>query len=190
MFIPVSRSKALSGALVWCVPAAVLVLAALYITGRFTPQPVRVVGRLVDYSLALVGLGLALSAAYCGLRGFAWIALSVWPRRVGVCAESDALTLRLGPFGTHRYEAAQLEVRYPFELDEEESESPYEALLPQEQQLATLLPQIVDRNTKRRVDPAILRFVGLSEPGTAAVLRPLLECWRAIESEPAVGTKG
>lgn len=166
----------------WWMPAIILAAVAWEIFRRLNFQRSAVSNRLVDYCVAVVALPIIVAALVCAFHGLRWALLTVWPGRLGVYAERDALVLRLGPFGVRRYDLARLEVRYPFELldDADAAEDAgFEAYLPVEEQMATLLPRITHPNSDEPLNWVVLRFVSGPEAGVAAALRPAIARWRA-----------
>ena len=165
-------------AVLWWMPAIILAAVAWEIFRRLNFDPSAVSGRLVDYSVAVVALPIVVAALVCAFHGVRWALLAVWPRRLGVYAERDALVLRLGPFGVRRYDQARLEVRYPFESLDEAEDADFEAYLPVDEQMATLLPRLTHPNSDEPLNWVVLRFVSGPEAGVAAALRPAIARWR------------
>ncbi|RME38199.1 MAG: hypothetical protein D6788_07940, partial [Planctomycetota bacterium] len=98
-------------------------------------------------------------------------------------ASESALVLRLGTFGTRRYDPQKLRVRYLFEMDDLPEGTDYEAFLPEETQRERFLPFIQPAHGNERLDRVMLRFVGATEEEAAASLRPVLERWRGEEAD-------
>jgi hypothetical protein len=67
--------------------------------------------------------------------------LGAWPGPIGVLASDDVLEFRLGP-SRRRYDSARLDIRYPFELDDENGDAAFEAHLPEEEQMRRFLPRM------------------------------------------------
>ncbi len=178
-FIPVSRSKALTRAILWGAAALIVGAFAWLIYARVDVRPSAVAGRLVSYSIALVGIPVALSAVIGALAALRWLLLAVWPWRLGIRADDRGLMLDLGPFGAWRYDAARMDVRYPFELSTDVADRIFEAFLPEEEQIAGLLPRITHPEAREPLNLVMLRFAGLSEADLTAALRSLIENWRA-----------
>lgn len=86
--------------------------------------------------------------------------------------------MRFGPFGTTSYDAARLDVRYLFELSADSTDEGFEAFLPEEEQIARLLPRICHANTDQRLNEQILRFTASAEAEIATRLGPLIRVWR------------
>lgn len=133
---------------------------------------------LVDVSIAIIALPMPIVALVTAFGGLRWLALALWPARLGIDADDTALTLRFGPFGTRRYEANQLRAVYPFETDGDPAELGFEAFLPPEQQIETLLPRMTYRSESVPVDRLVLRFAAGSEREIVAALRPAIGLWR------------
>ncbi len=191
--LPVGRSRSLTRASLWGVVAALVVVPLRAVFERLNFVPTAFSNRLVDYSFVLLALPFVLLAVSCVIKSMQWLLLASWPGKIGIFADENELTLRLGPFGTRRFDTKRLDIRYPFERREEEDEGGFEALLPEEDQRRNLLPHMfvwhrfpagagqgLETRTKRpvQVDRLILRFASGSESDLAARLRPLIERWR------------
>jgi len=181
--LPIARSRAAGRALVWSVPAGLLGVTSflIYTSLHFVPSGVS--NRLVDYSVALISLPIPLTALWSVFKGGCWLLLSLWPAPVGVFADERTLTLRLGPFGTMGYDAARLDLRYPFELSQDDEGGGFEAFLPEEEQQMRLLPRILHPSAREPLNRVILRFVQPSEEEAVRSLHPLLDHWRTRHSE-------
>lgn len=178
VFVPAARVRALTHSLVWLVPAFVIFTFSWTIVfGQDTSRPwdaidaVSVAMMLVIVPFNLIALGLA-------VWGGRWLLLALWPGRAGVDARRDELVLGFGPFGTSRYPVAELDVHYLFELDEAGEEEGFEAFLPEEEQIASYLPQIKHRKRAEPLNREILKFVAGPEPRVARALRPMVAQWR------------
>jgi len=177
--VPVSRSRALFRALLWGIPAFLLGAVSVMIYGSLNFVPSGVSNRVVDYAMGLAASPLPLAAAWSAWIALRWLALSVWGNPVEIVATSTTLTFCLGPFGKQTLNAADLEVRYPFELVDEEDEGGFESFLPEDEQLATLLPRIVAVGVKVPLQRTILQFAVGEEADIARTLRPAIEHWRS-----------
>ena len=177
--LPVARGRAASRAVLCCVPAILLGITAILIYARLNFVPTGVSNRLVDYSIAAVSLPIPLIAVWTFLKSLRWLLLAQWPARVAVVADYDSLTLRLGPFGTRTYDAARLDVRYPFELSQDAEGGGFEAFLPEEEQQSKFLPRMLHPDAREPLNRVILRFVKDSEVAAAKVLRPVIGRWRS-----------
>lgn len=178
VLIPVSRLRAWSRALLRAVVAALLAVTTSLAYGRLSFAPTGTNNRIVDYSILVLVLPVALFAVVCTFSSARWLLLACWPGRLGVFASADELILRLGPFGTQRFAAAGLELRYPFELSMDAADGVFEALLPEEEQLARFLPRIRHPNARDSLDRKILRFSCGTEDRIATTLRPVFDVWR------------
>ncbi|MBI4717549.1 MAG: hypothetical protein HY763_07075 [Planctomycetes bacterium] len=185
-WIPVARGRAAARAVFWGIPAFLAALGANLTLERVNLSPSGISSRLVDVSLGAVGLLLVVAAIGCVIPAVRWLGLTVWPGRVGVWADPRELCLRLGPFGTRRYPAAELVVRYPYELDD--GEEGFEAFLPEEEQQRLLLPHIRHRGETEALHELILRLAPGNEERIAAALRPVIERWR-LTCEPRDPTR-
>ena len=178
----VGRSSALTRGFIWAGVAVLLgaVTATIYQGLTFTSNGVS--SAIVDFSIAVIALPMPISTVITAWIAGRWFLLGVWPASVGICACEDELILRLGPFGTRRYDAARLDIRYPFELGEDEADKGFEAFLPEEQQREQLLPSMAHPKAHEAIDRAILRFAVGSEREIAAALNPVIQRWRATKS--------
>lgn len=191
----VSRTKALTRTAAWGAPAAACSVAGVAVYRGLSFAPSGMYNRLVEYSVAVCLLPIVCAGAVFAILAVRWLLLAVWPGSVGIIADEGGLLLRLGPFGTRRFDAASLDVKYPFEQDGDIGESSVEAFLPEEQQRSTLLPRItcpgrhgLPAGSSEPINFTILRFGGLLESDAAAALRPWVEAWQArhaVREEPA-----
>ncbi len=181
--LPVGRGRALVKGTVWAAAALLLSVIAAAIYGRLHFQPTAVSNRLVDYGVAVLAFPLPLAALCSGWKAVWWLLLGLWPGTLGVVADRGAVAFRLGPFGTRRYDADRLEVRYPYELADGEADATFESFLPRDQQLERLLPHMVHPASAEPLELVILRFAGCSEEEAAVALRPVIEQWRSPNEE-------
>ena len=188
VMLGVSRTKALTRTAAWGAPAAVCSVAGVAMYRGLSFAPSGMYNRLVEYSVAVCLLPIVCAGAVFAILAVRWFLLAVWPGSVGIIADDDGILLRLGSFGTRRFDAAGLEVKYPFEQDEDIGESTVEAFLPEEQQRSTLLPRMTCPSSSEPINFTILRFTGMMEGEAAAALRPWVEAWQAryaVQEEPA-----
>jgi len=176
--LSISRGRAASRALLCGIPAILLGITTILIYTRLNFVSTGVSNRLVEYSIAVISLPIPLIALWTALKSLRWLLLALWPASVAVVASSDSLTFRLGPFGTQAYDAPRLEVRYPFELSQDEEGGGFEAFLPEEEQRARLLPRILHPDARGPLQRIILRFVKVAESDAARTLRPSIDRWR------------
>ena len=177
--LPVARGRAASRVVLWSVLAILLGITTILIYGQLNFVPTGVSNRLVDYSIAAISLPIPLIAVWTALKSLRWLLLALWPTRVAVVADGDSLTLRLGPFGTRTYAAPRLDVRYPFELSQDEEGGGFEAFLPEEEQRSKLVPRMLHPESREPLNRVILRYVKDSEEEAAQALRPLIDHWRS-----------
>ena len=133
---------------------------------------------IVDVALAVLVVPFVLGAIALGLSGLRWLALALWPGPPGIHADTLALTLALGPFGTRRYETDRLDVRYPFECSDDDEADTFEALLPEEEQIRDYLPIMRHPGAREPLNRVVLRFVAGPERAVARTLRPIFTLWR------------
>jgi len=187
-FVPFGRAKATSRALLRLVAAAVILTTAWSVLSQMsfsggdrTSVIVRVAVVLVVVPFALVGVAITAS----GLR---WLAAACWPGALGVRADTETLTMALGPFGTRRYDVGRLDVRYLFECTDDEETDTFEAMRPEAQQIRDLLPIIRHPDAGERIDRVILRFADGPEPAVVSALRPVVAIWRGEAPDPEAET--
>jgi len=175
----VSRVLALTRAVIWLVPAAILCVSvvSLYRGLHFVPSGIS--NRSVDYAVALIGLPFCAIALWTAWNAVRWLLLAAWPARLGIFASERQLILRLGPFGTRVFDAGRLDIRYPYECAGDD-DGGFEAFLPEEQQQATLLPRIAHPDARAPLHRTILKFALGDEADVAVGLRPAIERWRAL----------
>lgn len=181
----VSRVKALTRTVAWSAPATVCALLSIGIArllvgvyGRLGFATSGMSNRFVAYSLAICMIPIVCAGVVFLFLTLRWFLLAVWPGTLGIFGDDQGLLLRLGSFGTRRLESARLDVKYPFELEEDMAESSVEAFLPEEQQRATLLPRITYPDAAEPINHTILRFVGMMEHDAAAAIRPWVDSWQ------------
>lgn len=176
--VPVSRTKALTRAIVWSAPALLLGISAVVIFDQVDFRASAVSNRLVDYCLAVAALLPAVASLVFGVAALGRVLLALWPGTVAIVAEPGALWLRLGPLGTRRYDAAHLDIQYPFEIEDEANDGDFEAFLPEAEQIQTLMPRITHPDSSKPLNRVILAYAGGSERDVIAVLRSALRQWR------------
>lgn len=181
----VSRVKALTRTAEWGAPAAVFALLCVAVFGRLGLGASSISGRLVAYSLVFCLIPIVIADLFFVFLTLRWFLLAVWPGPLGIFGDDNGLYLRLGPFGTKRFESTRLDVRYPFEQEEELEECSVEAFLPEERQRATLLPRITFPGAGEPINRTILRFAGMMEPDAAAAIRPWVDRWQATHLQIA-----
>lgn len=182
--LPVSRVKALTRTVAWGAPTAVGALLCLGVYGRLSLAAFGVSGRLVEYSLVVCMIPMALAEGAFAFLTLRWLLLALWPGTLGIFGDDEGMLLRLGSFGTRRYESARLDIKYPFEQEQDTEGSSVEAFLPEEQQRATLLPSMVHPDATEPINHTILRFVSMMEPDAAAEIRPWVDRWQARHTAP------
>ena len=178
--LPVSRSRAFFRALLWGIPAALLSAIAVMIYGGLHFVPSGVSNRVVDYAIALGAGPLLVAALWTALKCLRWSALGLWGGPVEIVAAPTTLTFRLGPFGRRVVNVADLDIRYPFELLDDEDEGGFESFLPEEKQRETLLPRVLQSKSRIPLQESILRFAAGEEADIARALRPAIELWRSF----------
>ncbi len=184
VFVPVGRGRALARSSVWLAPALVHGLLSWHLLsdvrlgepgGPHTIVELAIIAALVPFGLA----GIAMVAL-----GMRWLLLALWPGCVGVTADAHALRLALGPFGNRTYDTDRLEVRYFFELSEDNDEGGFEALLPEQEQIKNFLPRLLHPDAKSPLHRSIMRFADGTESSIAQALRPVIAQWRGERTMP------
>lgn len=178
--IPVSRSRALTRAIIWFVPTALCAVLTYAIYSRLNFIPSAISNRLVDYGLAILSLPVPVIGVIFAVRTVRWLLLAAWPKPVLILATDEKLAFHLGPFGNREFDAARLTIRYPYELLEDSDEDPgFEGYLPEEDQHEKLLPRITYPGHAKTLDQLIASFSSLAEAATIAALRPAIDRWRS-----------
>ena len=165
-------------ALLWIVPALLLGACAFSVYNNLDLRSSGASRILIDISIALVALPLPIACLVCAVNGLRWFALAAWPGWVGVHADPDRLIIRLGPFGAAQLDADRIKARYFFELPADDVDEPFEALLPEEEQMAKFLPELTHPDATMPLRRTILRFVHGDEESISAALRPIIDRWR------------
>jgi len=182
IFLPASRSRAWTRFLLWSACVALLAAISLAI---YRPVIVSLNGAgsaIVALSIAVIALPLPVFAVAALTFSMRWLGLALWPGRVGVLAEPDALSLGFGPFGRSRWWSEDLVIRYPFELDADDPDAGFEAFVPPERQMDEFLPRIEHAGSGAPIRRAILRFCAGNEGELARSLGPALSAWRQQRS--------
>ena len=178
--LKISRGAALTRGSLWLVAAGLAGLATYATYSRLSFVPSAISNRLVDYSIAILALPLPVAAIITLIRSLRWIVLALW-KNAGIHANQEGLVFSLGPFGRRHFRASQIDIRYPFELLEDPDYEPgVEAFLPEEEQLATLLPRLRYPGYAMNLGEVILKFAGVSEAHIASRLSPLIMQWRSM----------
>lgn len=181
--IKVSRVRAASRAIAFGAPAILLGLIVVIVLGKLRFSPTGFSNRVVDYSVAALLIPLAGLSAYGTLASVRHFLLSCWPLPLGIVFEERKLLLCLGPFGRWEYDVHMLEIQYPFEQSVDLAGGSFEAFLPVDEQLATLVPHISLSGERDAIDRRILRFAAHSEEELASMVRDVISQWRASQAE-------
>jgi hypothetical protein len=176
--VPLSRGFSAARAALRAIPALALAVVVVWVFRGLEFVPSGTSNRLVDYCIAVVLLPVSLIAMFCAVAAVRLTLLACWPGPSGVFAYADAMVLRFGPFGTKRYDAERLDVRYPFEMSADSSDDNFEALLPEEIQLEQMCPRMAHPDSPEPLDRLIRRFTGCAEMELATLLRPAIEHYR------------
>ncbi len=187
--LSVARGRVLARGVLWGVGAVLVGFGIVTVVSGLDFKPTAVSNRLVEYSIAAVLIPFAAGAIWSAVTATRWMLLGAWPGTVGVFTEEDALVLKLGPYGTQRYEWDVLDVRYWFEHDPEEFEGLVEAFLPEEEQRARFLPQIRYPGESAPINRMLLHRTGRSEQEAADALRDAFASRRRNRGERSPATE-
>lgn len=179
--LPASRGRAAARASLWLALGTVLALATFTLYSSIDWGTNGSSSRLVTLSIALAALPVPCIALATLVAGVRWLGLGCWPGPIGVFASENELRLRLGPFGTHGYDTASLDVRYAFDMSVDLEEEGFEAFLPAEEQMRRFLPRLAHPRATGRIARRILRYVVADEEIAAAALKPAVNTWRAAQ---------
>jgi hypothetical protein len=185
VFVPLSRGRAATQAVLWTVPSLLLGAATIIVYQPLQFAPTVVSSHIVDYAIAVAALPLPALSVLSAIRAVQHLLAVIWFSKLGVYASEGLLALRFGPFGTVEYPAKELDIRYPFELSGDFEDGGFEQYLPEEEQIGRLLPRITHPQAKLPINRTILRYVAGDETDIAAKLRPMIECWRTEKLEGA-----
>lgn len=179
IFVPLSRGRAATRAVLWLVPALLLCVSCYLIYGKLNFSANAVSNRIVDFAVATAALPLVILMGFCVMRFVQYTLMVCWFSPLGVRAGAEFLELRLGPFGSAGYRSAELDIRYPFELSGDFEDGGFEQFLPEEEQISRLLPRILHQNSPRPINRTFIRFLRGDERAIANSLRPAIEYWRS-----------
>lgn len=174
----ISRSAAFVRGALWIASALLCGAGVAVVFQSLDFSPAGASNRIVDLCILAVTLPVVATGLYLLVLGLRWIGLSVWPGAVGIVATDGELVLRLGAFGTRRFDVSRLDLKYAFELSGDEDDGGFESFLPEEEQMANYLPRILHLKAKDRIDRMILKFSQGAEADIARALRPAFEVWR------------
>ncbi|MCH7597298.1 MAG: hypothetical protein IID35_12175 [Planctomycetes bacterium] len=177
--LPVARGRAFTRGLVWTVPA-VLIAGTIFLVARpLNFSPTGTSNRIVDYSIALALIPFAIVGIAMAIKATSSLALAFWPVRLGVFLTEHGVRMRLGPLGVKSFDAARINVRYPFELIDEDDNGGFEAFLPEEEQMAEFLPRMLHPDASEPINRLILKFSMGTEAEVAAAFGPMIQQWRS-----------
>ena len=190
--IPASRSLAIERAAMRLVPGLFMVIVSFRVFSGLSFAVSATNNRITEYSISVLLLPVLLIGLVLSLRGVLWLAFACWPAPLRITAGRDGLTLDLGPVGSRRYPADSLDVRYLFEIPTEATDDgmSYEALLPPEQQIRELLPQMRVSGQPDPIEEQIRYYTKFSEQQLADALRPFIEYMRRDREAPGDEARG
>lgn len=177
VFIPIARGRMLTLAILWAVPALILGAAVFTIYPNLHFRPTGVSTRIVDFSIAVATFPLLGLGAFCAFRAVQYFLAALWPGKLGLYADREYLQFFLGPFGRKGFRVAELDIRYPFEREDDEGGG-FEQFLPEEEQRSRLLPRIIHPSEKTPINRILLRFVAGDEARIVAALGAVILQWR------------
>ena len=177
-FIPVSRTRSLTRAVIYAFPALILAATAKLVYNGVNLRASALSTQFVQYSLLLCVFVLTIISLTVGILALRRTLLACWPGAIGFYAYESELLVRLGPFGSKRYAVERLDIRYPYECTDDDTS--FEAMLPEEQQHETLLPRMQHPGESTPLNVLVTQFAIGSEEEFAVQLRPAIERWRGI----------
>ncbi len=185
--VAVSRTKGLERAVLRMGSGLLLGVVAVMFVRGLNLRPSGASNRITEYSLVVVMIPLAIAGLTLTIKGLRWLLLAIWPGRLEIVADADGLTFYLGPMGTARYPADQLDVRYLFELPEEiaQQEGVYEAFLEPSEQIENHLPRIRMPGRGDALEEKIMHYASQPEKSLADTLRTFLERIRRNQQHPS-----
>ncbi len=184
IFLPLSRGRAATRAVLWAVPTLLLGAATIVVYRPLQFAPTATSNHIVDYAIAIAALPLPALGVVCAIRAVRHFLAVVWFSRLGVYATEQSLRLQFGPFGTVVYPAKELDIRYPFELSGDFENGGFEQYLPEEEQIDRFLPRIIHPRAKLPINRTILQFVSADEALIASMMRPAIGQWRRPDPGP------
>lgn len=183
--LPASRMRALTRALLWATPTALLAVVFTGMLRGLLFAPSGLDSRLVTVSRWLIATPLPFTMIALLIPTLRHLLFAVWLGPVGFRYAANTFEWRLGPFGRKQLDVARLELLYPHELpDDELTEAGFEAYLPVEQQHATMLPRITHPQHHGRIDELILRFGTADGRALVTAFRPIVERIRRDQGRP------
>ncbi len=181
-FVPAARGRAFARSSVWLAPALVHGLISWHILSDVRLGTTGGASTIVTVAMIALLIPFALAGVAMIVLGLRWLLLALWPGRVGVTADARSLHLAFGPFGSRTYDVDRLDTKYYFELSIDIVEVGFEALLPDEEQVANFLPRLLHPDAKTPINRTIMRFAGGTEAEVACALRPMIAHWRGEEA--------
>ncbi len=176
--LPASRAGLTRKAAVRLLIAAILglVAARAWIWLDFSPSAIG--NRIVQLSLAVALVPLFVAFLLTAWSGLRYLAAGAWPGPSGVEIREDRIVLRRGLLPAWTFPAAGLDLRYYFDMDEDEHGGVFESYLPEAQQRRTLLPPLRTGAHPEPVRLLILRWTAHDEAFVAERLAAGLEALR------------
>jgi hypothetical protein len=166
-------------------PGAALLLLTFRLVGGLNFAPSAMTNRITEYATVAVMIPVGLVGILLSIVGLRWLVTACWPGRVAIVADATGITFRLGPMGTAHHRINDIDMRYPFENDDDEDDDlPDESLLSPEEQMAYLLPKMTCANQIEPLDRLIVRYAGATEHQLAAELKPFIEYARSNQPPP------
>jgi hypothetical protein len=163
----------------WLLGGVVLAVFVGRVFGVLHFIPNAVDTRIGDYAIALLLLPVGLLGVFLLFRGVRWLLLAAWLRPVAISFNSETIDLSLGPYGHRRLDAGNLQIRYPFELSEDEVDDQVEYYLDEDVQVRELLPRMTHPQSPVRLDRLIERFTAKApRQSIARRLEPFLRSAR------------
>jgi hypothetical protein len=176
--LPADRGGLLRKATVRLLAAALLGVVAARLWAWLDFSPSAVGNRIVQVSLVVLVIPLVLAAAMVAMSGMRQFLAGAWPGFSGVEIRQDRIVLRRGALPSRSYAATDLDLRYLFEMDEDEHNGVFESYLPEDHQRATMLPPLRCAREPEPLRLVLLRWTAVDEPRAAAALAGGLEALR------------
>lgn len=171
--IRVDRSAAVVRA-VWRLCAAVIAGGSARLIGAALRWGILWQNERASFAaFALIVTILGIAAATFGWIALRWLALALWPGHLGIRLSSRSVCMRLGPFGSHDYRWADIEIQAG-QPDLPDDDEPIVD--------DSILIRLQCRNGSNDVALAIRRFGHLDNERLNELLRPYVE--RANEGGP------
>lgn len=182
--IPVSRIRAGYRGALWLCLSAALLLPAVVIWPSLRFSPTATSNRFVEYSWAVVLVALVLAGLIVLAVAARWWALAFWPGHVGIFAEDQHLSFRLGPFGRRTFDWNRMTATYFFEMSLDMDALP--DVLDPDEEVRDCLPRFDHPDASPgQLNTWLRSYVTLPQPEQVNALRLYIERIREIADADA-----